>query len=328
MTSGKEGFWGERTATIDWCESNYELSEYMAEFWNTVSNLVMIVLPLYSIAWSLRLRRRNARLRQEALRGQLIASQFELPRSVVLAQLGLLLVGVGSWMFHMTLLYPMQLLDELPMIYGSAILIFAQHDLILSVNEFEHGASKALRPVAALALALYSALVTFVYLSVWKNPLFHEAAYGLMVFVLVAQSLVLIRRLKSSKRIYLTSLAYYALGFTFWNLDNNICSTLKASRDWLDSTLGVSGAPGDLRSMLFNSGVILLKSLFEFHAWWHVFTGYASYVSILFAIDLNYQLHLERTKQPSSLRKYQQPVGHRFHRLYYYLTNQLTKDKA
>lgn len=30
----------------------------------------------------------------------------------------LLTVGVGSWMFHMTLQYEMQLLDELPMVWG------------------------------------------------------------------------------------------------------------------------------------------------------------------------------------------------------------------
>jgi dihydroceramidase len=35
-----------------------------------------------------------------------------------------LLVGIGSTMFHMTLKYPMQLMDELPMIYGSCIFIF------------------------------------------------------------------------------------------------------------------------------------------------------------------------------------------------------------
>ena len=49
------GFWGERTATIDWCEQNYEQTYYIAEFWNTVSNLVMIVLPLYGVYWSRRL---------------------------------------------------------------------------------------------------------------------------------------------------------------------------------------------------------------------------------------------------------------------------------
>jgi hypothetical protein len=42
-------------------------------------------------------------------------------------------------MFHMTLLYPMQLLDELPMIYGSGILIFANYDLMGAVAEWEAG---------------------------------------------------------------------------------------------------------------------------------------------------------------------------------------------
>ena len=38
--------------------------------------------------------------------------------------LSLLITGVGSWMFHMTLLYEMQLLDELPMVWGSAYMVY------------------------------------------------------------------------------------------------------------------------------------------------------------------------------------------------------------
>ena len=38
--------------------------------------------------------------------------------------LSLLLVGIGSWLFHMTLLYEMQLLDEVPMVFGSAAIIY------------------------------------------------------------------------------------------------------------------------------------------------------------------------------------------------------------
>ena len=48
------GYWENVTATIDWCEINYEVTYYVAEFWNTISNLVMILLPIYCIYWSLR----------------------------------------------------------------------------------------------------------------------------------------------------------------------------------------------------------------------------------------------------------------------------------
>jgi len=37
------GWWGHPTASIDWCEENYVVSYYIAEFWNTISNLAMIV---------------------------------------------------------------------------------------------------------------------------------------------------------------------------------------------------------------------------------------------------------------------------------------------
>lgn len=28
-----EGYWSPRTASIDWCEANYVVSSYIAEFW-------------------------------------------------------------------------------------------------------------------------------------------------------------------------------------------------------------------------------------------------------------------------------------------------------
>ena len=36
-----------------------------------------------------------------------------------------LLVGTGSWLFHMTLRYDMQLLDEIPMMFSAAIHTYA-----------------------------------------------------------------------------------------------------------------------------------------------------------------------------------------------------------
>lgn len=35
-----------------------------------------------------------------------------------------LVVGFGSWAFHMTLLYEMQLFDELPMVWGTCYCIY------------------------------------------------------------------------------------------------------------------------------------------------------------------------------------------------------------
>lgn len=37
----EESFWGPPTAAIDWCEDNYAWTRYIAEFWNTMSSILL-----------------------------------------------------------------------------------------------------------------------------------------------------------------------------------------------------------------------------------------------------------------------------------------------
>nr|XP_019581980.1 PREDICTED: alkaline ceramidase 3 isoform X2 [Rhinolophus sinicus] len=83
----REGYWGRTTSTLDWCEENYAVTWYIAEFWNTVSNLIMIIPPILGAIQSVK----------DGLEKRYIASY-----------LALTVVGMGSWCFHMTLKYEMQ----------------------------------------------------------------------------------------------------------------------------------------------------------------------------------------------------------------------------
>ena len=58
--------------------------------------------------------------------------QFE-ARYVVLYAC-LLVTGIGSWMFHMTLLFEMQLLDELPMVWGSSYMVYCLYKVIPEID--------------------------------------------------------------------------------------------------------------------------------------------------------------------------------------------------
>src|SRR5947209_6342934 len=94
-------FWGTPTSSVDWCEANYAHTPYVCELFNTVSSLAMLAAGLAGL-W---LHRRV------------------LERRFMLAFVALAVVGAGSIAFHATLLFQMQMLDELPMLYLALILV-------------------------------------------------------------------------------------------------------------------------------------------------------------------------------------------------------------
>ena len=48
-----EGYWGKPTSLIDWCEENYVVSPYIAEWSNTITNSIFLMTAFYSTysAW-------------------------------------------------------------------------------------------------------------------------------------------------------------------------------------------------------------------------------------------------------------------------------------
>jgi len=95
-------YWDPMTASIDWCEKNYEVSEYVVEFWNALSSLAFSAVGLLNL-WVLR------NLKGEVIE-RFIAVLF-------------ITVGLGSAAFHGTLKYENQMYDEVPMMWvaGAAI---------------------------------------------------------------------------------------------------------------------------------------------------------------------------------------------------------------
>ncbi|KAL4220740.1 Alkaline ceramidase 3 [Mactra antiquata] len=228
------GYWGLPSSTIDWCEENYAVSHFIAEFWNTVSNVSMILPPLVTVFL-------------------LIKQNFE-PR-LIACHISLLSVGFGSWCFHMTLLYSMQLLDELPMIWGSAFLIYA----IVMVEEPPNKSNIPLQ----IALFTYCSIVTIVYICS-NVPVFFQIAYAIMVLCMVFSCARLIRGLHTcNKNIFIAGVFSYGMGFFLWNIDNSFCTSLRSIRE-------VTGP---------------LSPIFELHAWWHLLAGLGTYLGLIFVAD-------------------------------------------
>lgn len=253
----REGYWGDKTVTLNFCEEDYVISYYCAEFCNTLTNILFIWLGLKGIRDCLR---------------------YGHPAIFIVAFIGYMVVGTGSTLFHATLKYPMQLVDELSMIYTTCLMCFAT---------FSYRRSRLFSGLLGIALVGLAWFITARYYHT-KDPQFHQDAYAVLTAVVVFSNMWIMEKsvrpalerrqqersptssvpaadviIKDMWILVATGLTTFLGGFLIWNLDNLYCSTI---RPWRHN-LGLPWA------------VVL-----EGHAWWHLMTGIGAYYYITWRV--------------------------------------------
>lgn len=161
-----QGYWdqfGERSI-VDWCEANYAVVPWIAEFWNTVSSIVIFMVGAYgAVRWW--------------------QHRHELERRFGVAFASLAIIGVGSAAFHGTLLRIPQACDELPMVWLGLICFYCVvtrraetpesirtrwwMGLTLGALLFT-GAYFAVKDYFALFIGVYGAVVAYVCVATWR----------------------------------------------------------------------------------------------------------------------------------------------------------------
>ena len=95
--------WGDPTTTYDWCEANYAITPYVAEFFNTLSSIPVLMVGVFFFIKNVR---------------------YRYGKRFALAALGVAVVGAGSIAFHGTLQRWGQILDEVPMLWSSLVCLW------------------------------------------------------------------------------------------------------------------------------------------------------------------------------------------------------------
>ncbi|KAF1327904.1 Alkaline phytoceramidase, partial [Globisporangium splendens] len=215
--ASRAGFWGPPTATIDWCEPNYQHSFYVAEFWNTLSNLLFVLLGLYG-------------LRQSMKQG------FE-PRFHV-QFIGVIVTGLGSAMFHGTLQSVHQQCDETPMVW--AMLVCNE------INQLNIPKSTVVAVLTFLGVAF--AVVHAIY----RFTTFFQLAFGTLAVLCCVRlcffySSVQDPRAKAVARSYVRN---SLIGFAFWMIDYHYCHHMRElpvnpqGHAWWHIFMGISSYHG------------------------------------------------------------------------------------
>ncbi|OJJ74819.1 hypothetical protein ASPBRDRAFT_193511 [Aspergillus brasiliensis CBS 101740] len=201
-------FWGPTTSHANFCEEDYVVTRYIAEFINTLTNLVYIIYAIYGI---------------NHLRRQ---SNNDIFRA--LPYLGLMGVGIASAAFHMNLKYHTQMMDDVSMLLTTTPVLHR----IMTVNTSR-------RTSTILAILLSTSLLGLVTLHVLTDELIlHSITFVVSVTIIGVRTMQLIttRTPKDSlarRQIWgmvRFGAAIFEFGFLVWLVDGWICGWLRSSR--------------------------------------------------------------------------------------------------
>lgn len=296
------GFWSPSTSTANFCEEDYVVSHYIAEFINTLTNAAYIYYALYPPTVFGKLHSKT----KPASNGFDDSQRHSITWD--LQTVALVLVGTSSGIFHMSLHAWPQWCDESSMYLLAASWIHA----LLTTTYVKTSTSKQMKAAPAkqhrvnrqneLFVGAFIALVIALasMSTVWTG---HLAIHSIMFAVLLVVSgikliyLIIVATsaaqdwnatiwgpsvdgMNQARRMLFTSLAkaifLLVAAFALWLCDSNpaVCAYLRYVRnDFLGQTWY-------LRPLGF---------LTELHGWWHVLTARAAgeYIALIRVLTCN-----------------------------------------
>ena len=290
-THNTTGYWGPSNAIHQFCEPHYDVTDYIAEFYNCVSSLIFTLCALYVLCSEPKLR-----------------SMKDEPY-VFFAFVCLAIIGLGSAAFHGTMRYHMQLLDELPMVFyitclmlGSATVrhpIYKPNSTVVVDYYYPHPwiPNEAVSKIWCALTLIMAATIISIYVVFKQYEIFLHGFTGMIVIqtaMIVAYDPPNFLKLKKSVNYDTStsrsnknsatggavgesrdvniqtycrnlSVVFIVVGRVFWELEHHMCSTI--------------------------------PYVYPFHVLWHFFSCASAYYS---ALSLYFLRHLPPSFTTSS----------------------------
>ena len=211
------GFWGEVTATVDWCEPNYEWSQYVAEPMNTVSNLSFVVMGLIGASHEYMQRSRKI---------------------FMYMYLTVASIGFGSMAFHGTLTLLGQEFDELPMVWFILGLIAVQMQDTVIIPSYK---------ITTTTLTILYAMIYSVCHIYFRFVQVFQIHFALQIITMVITGFFQFRNIHYSekngylemddkvKNVVTLTVTSLLIGFAFWMIDYHGCeyfATMRKNNVW------------------------------------------------------------------------------------------------
>jgi dihydroceramidase len=194
------GFWLPHSSSVDFCEPDYLLTEYIAEPHNAWSSLLIAAMGVLGIIYS----------------NPLKEKMFTLLYIVIIA------VGLGSVGLHTTLHWFPQSLDEVPMLWFNMVAFY----ILLHLKSKPSKKFDLLIPV----IGAIAALETYIYYAMRSLYPFFLGIYILTTTIVIIWTFLLLldkREGKMIRHLFITGFgSFVIIGFTCWIIDMQLCSQL------------------------------------------------------------------------------------------------------
>ncbi|SMR44974.1 unnamed protein product [Zymoseptoria tritici ST99CH_3D1] len=210
-------YWGPQTSAVNFCEEDYVITKYIAEFVNTLTSLAYIG---YGLQGVYRHKRQSV--------GPLA--------TVTLPYWGLMGIGIFSGLYHATMKYHTQMGDEMSM-------HLAMGCVLIRLFTFQRAPEVQRRNAATIAIGLSSFVI--------YHCLTDEFVLHVIIFFSLSLTVGWMTRglVKSGSRPAvhkekLSGLVTFAtcnalFAYFLWNLDVNFCSTLTRWKHGVGMPLGI-----------------------------------------------------------------------------------------
>lgn len=199
------GYWGSsEDVTHTFCEPHYATTFYVAEFYNSLSSLVYVVTGWY-----------------------VLRTIGQKDRFVWTGAVWLMVIGIGSALFHGIMWYWMQLLDEIPMVGFAATIMLAK----VENPALQRGTRTLLLLLLRVLVWTLCVGTALVYTITQQYEIF---IHGFTAIVVLDIGLVFWTRSTGAVcprhgalhlRAFLTGVGTIVVGKTLWEVENRLCET-------------------------------------------------------------------------------------------------------
>ncbi|KUI56508.1 Alkaline ceramidase 3 [Cytospora mali] len=203
------GFWGVPSSKANFCEEDYAITKYVAEFINTLTNLAYVYYALKSPS-------------RPGHRGRYFGLDF--------GAVSLILVGIFSFIFHATMHQDTQFLDEMSMFFLGAALLQPLYTTGFSVATKRAITTTLISVLVAVSAVYYQR----------KDVLIHSVSFSIMEMLIWPRVLYMIyfrgrAQLEKSRlaKQFWKATGIMVLAIVLWLIDLELCYPLRDIREFV-----------------------------------------------------------------------------------------------